>query len=532
MNIFSSIKEGIRNRMKSFLQLEKAQDLQIDILENMDEETRTIKNTIWYRGDAYELTQLYSQLPNKMDTFWGSTSTAGMEIRKIHTGLPSLIVDTLSNIIISDYNGIDFDTDSAEKYKDQWKQIEEENNFEDILSDSISQSLYKGAGAFKISFDASISKNPIIEYYPKDEIEIVKKRARVREIKFKNKFVENDISYVLTENYGYGYVTYELKDLRNNKVVSLDSTEFTKGLESIKFDGCEIDSTGEVINYGTFMLAIPFKIYQDSIYDKKTDSFDALDEAWSQWMNALRDGRSKTYIPESLLPKNPKTGEILMPNGFDDKYIRREDDHTEEGKNQQIDVVQPSIPTDSYMSTYITALDLALQGLISPSTLGIDTKKLTDPNAAFQREKEKTTLWTRGKIIDSLEKTIPKLVDLVFKAIATQNKSAKVEDIEVHLKFGEYANPSFEAQVETVGKAKTNGIMSLESCVDELYGDTKEDEWKKEEVQRLKAEQGIVDEDVPAMNIDLSNIDNEEDDNNEDKESKDQNKKQEKGLNE
>lgn len=54
--------------------------------------------------------------------------------------------------------------------------------------------------------------------------------------------------------------------------------------------------------------------------------------------------------------------------------------------------------------------------------------------------------------------------------------------------FGEYANPSFESQVETVGKGKTQGIMSIEACVDELYGDPRDEEWKEEEVERLKAE--------------------------------------------
>ena len=77
------------------------------------------------------------------------------------------------------------------------------------------------------------------------------------------------------------------------------------------------------------------------------------------------------------------------------------------------------------------------------------------------------------------------------------------EDIEVSLKFGEYSNPSFEAQVETVGKGKQQGIMSIEACVEELYGDSKDEDWKLKEIARLKAEQGIVDIDEPAVNFDL-----------------------------
>ncbi len=59
------------------------------------------------------------------------------------------------------------------------------------------------------------------------------------------------------------------------------------------------------------------------------------------------------------------------------------------------------------------------------------------------------------------------------------------------MNFGEYANPSFEAVVETVTKAKQGGIMSIEASVDEVYGDTKDDDWKAEEVQRIKAQTGV-----------------------------------------
>ena len=76
-------------------------------------------------------------------------------------------------------------------------------------------------------------------------------------------------------------------------------------------------------------------------------------------------------------------------------------------------------------------------------------------------------------------------------------------DIDCDVAFGEYANPSFESQVETVGKAKTQGIMSIEASVDELYGNSRDAQWKKEEVARLKAEQGVVEMKEPALNLDL-----------------------------
>ena len=220
-------------------------------------------------------------------------------------------------------------------------------------------------------------------------------------------------------------------------------------------------------------------------------------------MDALRKGRSKEWIPESLLPRDPESGAIIKPNAFDNSYIKRGDDLSENAQNK-IEVTQPTIPHDSYLATYITALDLCLQGLISPSTLGIDVKKLD--NADAQREKEKTTLYTRGNIVDTLQDQIPLFIQKVFNVVSISQNNVPTE-VKCTIDFSEYANPSFESQVETVGKAKTQGIMSVEASVDELYGDTKDEEWKKEEVARLKAEQGIAEEEEPALNLEGENAD-------------------------
>lgn len=225
-----------------------------------------------------------------------------------------------------------------------------------------------------------------------------------------------------------------------------------------------------------------------SIFDGKLDSFDSFDEAWSQWMDALRAGRAKTYIPDCLVPKDPHTGQIIKPNSFDNRYLSGEGD-AREGQKNEITTEQPTIPHESYLASYITALDQCLQGVIAPSTLGIDVKKLD--NADAQREKEKATLYTRNAIIEALQETLPVLVSACINAYNLLLKKA-VEEVDVNIQFGEYANPSFESQVETIVKAKQGGIMSIEETIEQLYGDTKDEHCKQEEIMRLKAEQGIA----------------------------------------
>lgn len=189
----------------------------------------------------------------------------------------------------------------------------------------------------------------------------------------------------------------------------------------------------------------------------------------------------------------------MKPNAFDNRFIKIASDRAE-GASNEITLQQANIPHESYLATYITALDLALQGIVSPSTIGIDVKKLD--NAEAQREKEKTTLYTRNTIVEALQEFIPQLVSMTINSFNVLNHRP-IEEIVVDVPFGEYANPSFESQVETVAKAKTSGIMSIEASVDELYGDSKDAQWKSEEVGRLKSEQGISEVDEPYVNTDL-----------------------------
>ena len=57
-----------------------------------------------------------------------------------------------------------------------------------------------------------------------------------------------------------------------------------------------------------------------------------------------------------------------------------------------------------------------------------------------------------------------------------------------------------------MAKAKQGGIMSIERCVEELYGDTLDEHCKEEEISRLKAEQGIQEMEEPAVNLEAGDF--------------------------
>lgn len=484
MGAWSNMVDNVRDGMRSFLQIQDPIIRSYHVYADVDWDGNAIRNRIWYRGQAVELEEFFKQLPGDANRhrFWAAVPNAGREIEKLHVGLPSLIVDMLTDIVVSDLQAVTINNGSEETI---WEEIADDNDFYNLLSTAVRDALVIGDGAFRISLDTTLTDYPIIEFIPGDRCTFNYRRGRLESVDFTS--VVDDVTVV--ETYSRGRIEAKVVKGKNEGKPSEYGVDLP---DTIEWDG-------------DYMLAVPLmffpsKMYEGrggSIFDARSDNFDALDEAWSQWMDALRKARTKEYIPENLIPRNRYTGELMTPSAFDNAFIQIEASLAE-GASNKIEVVQPDIKHDSYLTTYVNALDLCLMGLISPSTLGIDVKKLD--NAEAQREKEKATLYTRNKMVTILQQVIPRLVEAAVNAWQTANMMS-VTDMDVVVSFGEYANPSFESVIETVGKAKVQGIMSIEACVEELYGDTRDSEWKAKEVERLKEAQGLAEVETPQLGI-------------------------------
>lgn len=487
------VNDKMKDIVRNWLELQPALGDTITIQETNTFDGVCFKNLLWYRGDASELHQYYSQNDDMMGNakFWASKSTHGIDFRKIHTGLPSMIIDMLADIIVNSFNKIGIkDNKQAEN---DWIEIAKENDFKEVLKQAIIDVFIACDGAFKISYDTDISEYPIIEFYSGLNVEYEYTRGRITTIIFKNEYCKKEGKFELREKYSKNGIKYEL--YKNDTLLpEYNTLAETKDLKEVT------DSN--------FCMAVPmmfnkskkFKGRGQSILEKKLDAFDSFDEVWSQWIEAIRDNKTQTYIPEDLLPTD-ENGVILKPNTFDRRFAKIASSNSET-ESDKITRSNSDFDYEGMVQSYITALDLCLQGLISPSTLGIDVKKLD--NAEAQREKEKATQYTRGKVVDVLEKVIPKLVSVCLMAYdKAKNKTAGKYDVNVD--FKEYSNPSFEAIVETLAKARPNqNTMSIDKLVDTMYGDSLTKEEKEIEIKLLKEEAGIIQKDEPAINQDLN----------------------------
>ena len=504
----SKIGEKVRTMVKNWLHIQAAPENAITILEPLNFQASVIRNQIWYRGDASELDQLYKQL-GAGDTvnaarFWAA-SPPDEKLRKIHSGLPAILVDTLAYLVKSDLDDVDFG--KSGDGKDVWASITDAQNggidFIGLVGKGIVGALKAGDGAFKISVDPEVSNFPIVEFYEADRVDYIQKHGITTGANFWTPYPVGAQLYRLRESYEAGKISYTLfKGDTDSNEVPLDTVP----------ELADLAKHNPTVYDGGFRMAIPLKFLENpkfsgrgkAIYENKLDNFDALDETISQWMDALRAGRVKKYIPRNLIPTDPKTGMPALPNDFGSNYIITETDNRENAQNK-IQTEQPDISYDAFLNTYTATLDMCLQGIVSPATLGIDVGKMSSADA--QREKKDVTGYTRNTITGVLEKVLPELVSSILKTYDVMQERP-VGDYEPAVSFGEYGAPSFDARVDTVNKAATANTMSVETQVDEMWGSSKDDDWKAAEVARIKQLRGIeVVEGPPKVGDELNGAD-------------------------
>lgn len=434
---------------------------------------------LWLRGVPRELELFYSaQQVFDETSFWGASSSVE-EIRKIHLPMPSILVNTLVDFTSNDLLEMKLDN---EIYDELWKKISKDNDIEFNLNKFTKDVLVYGDGCFKIGFKSNLQDTPYITFVKAEDVEYLYEDNRLKETIFKKEFKVGNLKYYLLEFYGNGYIKYKLFNSQMIEV-PLGVVDELKDLKDITF----IDESGN-IDY-KMNLAIPFKIWDSDIYEgrgksiylNRVQEFDALDEIYSTWIDASRKGLAQRYIPSDLVPKD-KNGLPVYKNDFRNTYIQLESNGLDESTGQ-VQLIQPVIDTNRFTTLYSQTLEQILEGLISPSTLGINSRTLD--TAESQREREKTSLRTREAIIDALDKTLQKLVRATIRFECYESGVEYNDDYGITIAFNEYANPSFEAKIDALSKGAPNRqIISYEKIVNELYPNLSNEE-KQIESDRL-----------------------------------------------
>lgn len=496
-----NIIDAIRNRVLKFLRLDKLNSNPYgERLTYISNDEDIIKQNlqaykVWYTGDSSELLNFYTNQQiygnarepiynrNKMNYFWGLSSIE-QNIKRVHSGIPNAIVTTLVNVLGIPQISI---TDNPEKQA-LLDKILEKNDFANLVNQQqMPMTLVEGWGAFKVNFDKDMSDVVNIQYYEGEDVEFVSKMGMIIGIIYKDYYQYKDKNYILLEtrrisNEG-SHVEYELyKQETDNDITPVE-------LSTIP----ELAELKDIIipNY-KHILGVPSKFFYDtlnknygkSIFAGKTDLFDDLDQDLSQCSQTVRVSTPVEYYPVDLLERQAN-GQPKMPKVYNRQYVEYEGLTDGDGnKDGRIYTTQPELNYEGYSANAKAILDFILTGLLSPATMGIDVAK--KDNADAQREKEKVTIMTRNNIINRQERIYKELMNVCLAVQEYMDTGAiTIEDYDINVKFNEFANPSFENEIQVLGSAWSNGEISTEKYVDLLWGDKLSDAEKEKEIAWL-----------------------------------------------
>lgn len=479
------------------------------------------QNKMWYVGNSVELLNYWTNfeikgwaknpLPNrnKRNYFWGLSSVE-VNIKRIHSGLPKVIIDKLSDIL--DVPSIDM----KKADKDRLQKILDFNNFEFKLKQkSRPLTLAEGWGAYKVNYNPKF-KYPTIEFYEAENVRFQVEDGLITGVVFltyfQDKNPQSNRVYVLFETRTTERVIK--RDNKNMPILNKDGAAVMTNAATISYDFYEILGEGRSqqikpakyedaglnpLDYQKIwfydvdeMLAVPSRYYYDalhgdrygrSILDGKSDLIDDLDECLSVSSRTARLSTPVEYIDTELLEKDMH-GNPKLPSRWDREYVKKDGIIDSDGKqsSQGIVVTQAKVNFNDYNERAIALSTNIMEGIISPSSMGKELSR--KDNAEAQREKEKVTLTTREHIIEQEGPILRKLYAIaLFMDDYINGKKLNLSKYDnIRLKYNEFGTPAFEEQLHSLGEALVLGGISPTEYVERIYRDNKTEEWKKKEV--------------------------------------------------
>lgn len=454
---------------------------------------------IWYLGDSNKLLNFYTNQSvygfakepiydrNRANYFWG-ISPKEANIKRVHSGVPRAIVDTLTNVI-----GMPQITATKDgKSYDLSKMISETNLREIMMQQQIPLTMAIGWGAFKVIIpkDRKLNQWPIVRFYEAKDVELAVRDGFVVGVIFKDYYTEKKKDYVLLttcriNDKGNSAVEYELFRLKQNDEVDpcdLSEIPALDGLESVEFP----EFRGLFGIPSRFIYDPDRPNYGKSIYAGKIDLFDDLDQSLSQRSQTSRVSTPVEYYSPDVLERGPN-GRVSLPKVYNRQFIAKSSIPDGDGvRDDSIQTTQPMLNFDQYSREQLAILDFILIGILSPATMGIDLAK--KDNADAQREKEKVTIMTRNNIIEQETKIVRDLIKTLIAAKEYMDSGEITDDSlgwEISVKFDEFANPTFESMARSLIPVLSSGAMSIEMFIDKLYGDSLSQEEKAKEIERL-----------------------------------------------
>ena len=495
---------------------------------------------VWKSGSAELIRYFYTHYAgsNGLNYFWQKALDTTI---KRHCGIPKMISNKMGVILF----GSDFKV-NANVYQEATdnkinetasKQAQEVidglvdnckllQNFTDM---AVKES-WCGHSFAKLNYDLSLSQFPIIETFDLTQAEAVVERGITTAIIFKSYYTKkkgnNTEKYRFEETYStnqLGYATisnalYKMQADGKDKQVPLTEIAETEKLnDEYVFEGVK----------GMLAFHKPNKlpnnefsasVYGASDYEGAIDSFDALDETYSELAYETRNNKTIRFIPSTMIPRDDDGNALTTMMSFITAFQKTEGSMDQDAKNeilaQQIQDKTASL-VEKFKNNLVTAINNA--GL-SPLALGVTGLESISAGESSQRERNRVTLETRKAKINNywipfLKNFFTQLIAfnnwLIKTAGAKQEQKVNVENlsfetVDLTFDFGNYVVENESEVITRWASAKQSGVASIETAVKEIHPEWTDDEIL-EEVTRIKFENNIGVDDPTLLQMDMVN---------------------------
>jgi hypothetical protein len=177
-------------------------------------------------------------------------------------------------------------------------------------------------------------------------------------------------------------------------------------------------------------------------------------------------------------------GNKMIPDAYENNItiLRADYNQVKGSANDGIKTEQAQIIYDGLIIQKEEQIKDILAGIVSPSSIGYEFQRT--PNAEAQREREKSTLFTRDDIIDNEIAFVKKTCELILKMSDYIEKST-VKDYDINVDYSDYASPTFNERVNVLLPLFNSKAISRDKFVKSLWGNVLSEEEVIEEVEKI-----------------------------------------------
>lgn len=465
----------------------------------------------FYKAEAATLApDTYNMLDIKRSFYYGDEFVENAEE---YFGLIPMVCESIAKLVAG--SGYEFEDGTDPKIKARLTNILNDNRFnEEILDDSIIESVGLGDGGWHVHFDPEVSSLPIIEYIPPERLAIEKKHNRIVKLIIKQQVVINnepqpcELHTIYTKN-RVSYTEKGVKRWRDDGIIQefkvWNGTKYYKSGETVKTVFAEYGlSKGKTILPLTEfpVIYLPSKDKQNyggaSKYARPTglvfgleSNSGAIDEILSNCVDTVRKCFPFLLIDDQMIPSNiygdkDKSAFSTRRHSFMVPTNAKEPE-------KLLQMIQAQLNTTEYVDSVKFQINLALNKVgLNAATLGLQLTGHVEAEAT-QNAKERNSIRTRNRIAAKFESYLSRLFTVVLqyedyingntiaKDNATGEQGIVVNEYKgIKATFKKYIVDTPEEVSQVIARKVQANIMSIFAAVREQHPDWDDDAIYKE----------------------------------------------------